>query len=110
MLFKGNTEGKTGEGDRKRKRRRRKSKEDATQRTTQAQTRTKATGKGEDKSAGIRETETQPENGKGMAGDVSGYQPTPEDLRFQEVYGDWLPANPGMHMDQGVRDEPVWQA
>ena len=85
-------------------------KEDAAQRTTRAQTGTEVTGKGENKSARSRETETPPEDGEGTAGDVPGYQPTPEDLRLWEVYGDWVHTNPGMHLDRGVRDDSEWQA
>ena len=67
-----------------------------------------ATGKEEDKSAVGRETETPPEDGKGSKGDMPRYQPTPEDLRLQEVYGDWVHANPSTHLDGGVRDDSVW--
>ena len=55
-------------------------------------------GEGEDNSAGDRVTETPPEDGEGTAGDVPGYQPNTEDLRLQEVYGDWVHANPGTHV------------
>ena len=72
--------------------------------------RKKAPGKGEDKSAGSRKTETPPVEGEGTAGDVPGYHPTPEDLHIREVYGDWFHANPGTHMDRGVRNDLVWQA
>ena len=41
---------------------------------------------------------------------MPGYQPTPEDLRLQEVYGDWFHANPGTHLNRGVRDDSAWQA
>ena len=88
MLLKGNTEGKTGKGEGKRKRQWGKLNGDAAQRTTRARTGTEATRKGEDKSDGIRETETPPEDDEGTAGDVPGYKPTPEDLRLREVYGD----------------------
>ena len=43
--------------------------------------------------------------GEGTAGDVPGYQTTPEDLRLWEVYGDWVHVNPGMHLDGGVKDD-----
>ena len=69
-----------------------------------------ATGEGEDKSAGDRATTTPPEDGEGTSGDVPGYQPTPEDLHLREVYGDWVHANPGTHLDGGVRDDSAWQA
>ena len=107
-LIKENTEGETGKGEGKRKWRQGKPKEDAAQHTTQSQTGTKAPGKGKDKSAGSREMETPPEEGEGMAGDVPGYKSTPEDLRIREVYGDWVHANPGMHLDGVVRDDSVW--
>ena len=64
----------------------------------------------EDKSAGGRETETPLEDDEGTAGDVLVYQPTPEDLRLREVYRDWVHANPGTHLDGGVRDDSLWQA
>ena len=67
-------------------------------------------GEGEDKSARDRATAKPPEDGEGAAGDVPGYQPTPEDLRLREVYGDWVQANTGTHLDRGVRDDLVWQA
>ena len=35
-----------------------------------------------------RNTETPPEEEEGTAGDEPGCNPTPEDLRLQEVYGD----------------------
>ena len=41
---------------------------------------------------------------------MPGYQPTPEDLRLREVYGDWVHANPGTHLDGGVRNDSSWQA
>ena len=62
-------------------------------------------GKGEDKSDGGREMDTPPEDGEGTAGDVPGYQPTPEELRLREVYEDWVHANSGTHLDGGVRDD-----
>ena len=63
-----------------------------------------------DKSAGDRATTTPPEYIEGMAGDVLGYQPTPEDQRLREVYGDWVHANSGTHLDGGVRNDSTWQA
>ena len=54
--------------------------------------------------------ETPPEEGEGTAGDLPGYTPTPEDLRLQEVYGDWVHANPGTHLDKGVHNNLVWKA
>ena len=41
---------------------------------------------------------------------MPGYNPTPEELRIQEVYGDWVHANPGTHLDGGVCGDLVWQA
>ena len=38
-------------------------------------------------------------DGEGESGDVPGYVPTPEDLRFSEVYGDWVHGNLGTHLD-----------
>ena len=51
-----------------------------------------------------------PEEGEGTAGDEPGYNPTPEDLHLQEVYGDWVHANPDTHLDGGIRDDSAWQA
>ena len=45
-----------------------------------------------------------------MEGDEPGYTPNPEDLRLREVYGDWVHANPGTHLDGGICDESAWQA
>ena len=42
--------------------------------------------------------------------DDLGYTPTPEDLHLQEVYGDWVHANPGTHLDGGISNEAAWQA
>ena len=53
---------------------------------------------------------TTPLEGEGTVGDEPGYTPTPEDLRLQEVYGDWVHANPGTHLDGGIRDNSAWQA
>ena len=107
-LIKGVTEGK---GTGKRKRRRGKPKEGKpAQQTMQARPGRAAQVKGEDKSDGIKETETPPEEGEGTAGDEPGYNLTPEDLRLQEFYGDWVHANPGTHLDGGIRDDLAWQA
>ena len=48
---------------------------------------------------------TTPSEGEGTAGDEPGYTPTPDDLRLQEVYGDWVHANPGTHMEEGIRND-----
>ena len=55
-------------------------------------------------------TETTPVEGTGTAGDELGYTPTPENLCCWEVYGDWVHANPGTHLDEGIRDDSMWQA
>ena len=47
---------------------------------------------------------------KGTEGDDPGYNPTPEDLRLQEVYGDWVHANPGTHLDGSISNDTAWQA
>ena len=109
-LIKENTEGKKEKGAGNRKRRRGKTKEVATQHTTQAQTGTTAQGKGEENSAGGRETGTTLEEGEGAAGDVPSYKPTPDELRLREVYGEWVHANSGTHLDGGVCDNSAWQA
>ena len=80
------------------------------QHTTRAQPGKAAQGKGEDKSSGSMETEKPPEQGEGTTGDVPGYNPNPEDLRIWEVHEDWVHANPGTHMDGGVRNNSAWQA
>ena len=48
-------------------------------------------------------------DGKGGSGDAPGYVPTPEDLRLQEVYGDWVHGNPGTHLDGRIMDDGTWQ-
>ena len=58
---------------------------------------------GEGKAGG--NTATTPLEGERTAGDEPGYTPTPEDLHLQEVYGDWVHANPGTHLDEGIRDD-----
>ena len=77
-------------------------KEVAAKHTTRARTGKTAQGKGKEKSAGNTETETPPEEGEGTAGDMPGYNPTPEDLCLREVYGDWVHDNPGTHLGGGV--------
>ena len=47
--------------------------------------------------------------GEGARGDEPGYVPTPEDLRLQEVYEDWVHGNPRTHMDGGVTEDGLWQ-
>ena len=44
------------------------------------------------------------------AGYEPGYTPTPYDLRCREVYGDWVHANPGTHIDRGIQYDSAWQA
>ena len=78
--------------------------------TTRARTGKEATGEREDKSAGDRATATQLDDGNGTAGDVPGYQPTPEDLRLRDFYGDWIHANPSTRLVGGIRDDLAWQA
>ena len=51
-----------------------------------------------------------PSEGEGTSEYEPVYTPTPEDLRLQEVYGDWVHANPGTHLDGGIRDDSAWQA
>ena len=41
---------------------------------------------------------------------MQGYTLTPEDLHLWEVYKDWVHANPGTHLDSGIRDDNTWQA
>ena len=41
---------------------------------------------------------------------MPGYVPTLEDLRLQEVYGEWVYGNPGTHLDGGIKDDLAWQA
>ena len=42
-------------------------------------------------------------------GDLTDYTLTPEDLRFQEFYGDRVHANPGTHLHGGIGDDATWQ-
>ena len=49
------------------------------------------------------------EDSKGERGDILGYTPTPEDLRLQEVYRDWVHANPGTHLHGVIRDDATCQ-
>ena len=51
-----------------------------------------------------------PAEGEGEDGDDLGYTPTPEDLRLWEVYEDWVHANPGTHLDGGIKNDAEWQA
>ena len=46
---------------------------------------------------------------EGEEGDEPGYTPTPEDLGIQEVYGVWVHANPGTHLDGGIGDDTAWK-
>ena len=50
-----------------------------------------------------------PEDREGERGDIPGYTPTPKDLHLQEVYRDWVHANPGTHLDGGIGDNKMWQ-
>ena len=52
-----------------------------------------------------------PAEDEGGEGDDPGYTPTLEDLCLQEVYGYWVHANPGTHLDGGIGDNvegQVW--
>ena len=55
-------------------------------------------------------TAMTPLEGEGTAGYEPGYTPTPYDLRFREVYGDWVHANPGTHLDVIIQYNSAWQA
>ena len=48
-------------------------------------------------------------DGEGEIRDDPGYNPTPEELRIQEVYGDWVHSNPGTHLDGRIKDDGKWQ-
>ena len=48
------------------------------------------------------------EDGKGAAGDLTGYVPTGEYRRIQEVYGDWVHSNYGDHLSGGIADDKDW--
>ena len=50
-----------------------------------------------------------PADRKGEGGDISGYTPTPEDLRLQEVYEDWVHPKPDTRLDGGIGDDEKWQ-
>ena len=53
---------------------------------------------------------TAPADIEGNKGDEPGYTPTPEDLRLLEVYGDWVHAKPGTHLNGDIGDNAAWQA
>ena len=40
---------------------------------------------------------------------MPGYSPTPEDLRLQEVYREWVHANPRTPLDDEIGDDKTWQ-
>ena len=40
---------------------------------------------------------------------MPGYTPNPEDLRLQEVYGDWDHANPGTQLHGGIGENETCQ-
>ena len=93
----------------KRKPRQEKAKEgQPTHQTPRAPPGKAAKANGEGKADG--NMERPPEEGEGAAGDEPGYTPTPEDLHIQEVYGYWVHANPGTHVDRGICDNSAWQA
>ena len=50
---------------------------------------------------------TEPVDGEGEKGDKPGYTLTPEELRLLKVYGDWVHANHGTHLDGGIGDNTV---
>ena len=103
--------GHGGKGGGKQKRRRGNPKEGKPAQHTMRERTGKVTqGKGKDESSGSTATEKPPEEGKDTDGYVPGYTSTPENLRLREVYGDWIHANPGTHLDGGVRDDSAWKA
>ena len=53
---------------------------------------------------------TQPADGEGEKGGDPGYTLTPEGLHLRDVYGDWVHANPGTHLDGRIEDDVAWQA
>ena len=48
-------------------------------------------------------------DGEGESEDAPRYVPTPEDLRLQEVYGDWVHGNPGTYLDCRITDDGTWK-
>ena len=108
--YKGNAEVETGKGEGKWKRRRGRLKESATPRTTQTRKGRETTGEMEANLAGDKTKPEPSEDGEGTAGDVTGYHTTLEDLCLREVYGDWVHAKPGTHLDGGNKDDSAWQA
>ena len=58
---------------------------------------------------GVSDVTEESAEGEGARGDVPGYVPTPEDLRLQEFYGDWVHGNPVTHLDGGVAEDRLWQ-
>ena len=126
------TQGKyrDGEGQRRGKRRRGRLK-GAENKARAGETGSKAIAETKDHASGRRDAQTPPEiqrtdetargrgdagatgvpvEGEGASGNMPGYVSTPEDLRLQEVYGDWGHGNPGTHLDGGVADNSLWQA
>ena len=47
----------------------------------------------------------EPADREGEKGDEPGYTPIPEDLCLWEVFGEWVHANPGIHLDGGIGDD-----
>ena len=120
-----NTERATGTGKPKRQRGRAKGGRQHTQQMTQTQMGREDTESRE----GIREKPPAPHTmtssvarrgadnqmtatmeGEGTEGDNPGYNPTPEDLRLRDVYGDWVHVNPGTHLYNGISKNATWQA
>ena len=72
----------------------------------QATTSTKQTGtESPARRKGVADVTEESAEGEGARGDEPGYAPTPEDLRLQEFYEDWVHGNPGTHLDGGVAED-----
>ena len=80
-----------------------KGKSDREQTPTQ---RTKTSGKAR---RGEDIPKTAPLEGKGEEGGEPGYTPTPEVLCLRGVYGDWVHANPGTHLDGSIGEDAMLQ-
>ena len=55
------------------------------------------------------EKKVETEDGKGAAGDLSEYVPRGKDRRIQEVYGEWVHFNNGLHLSWRIENSGMWQ-
>ena len=55
-----------------------------------------------------KETPEETEDGEDPAEDLPDNVPTWENRRIQEVYGDWVNSNDGVHLSEGVKAKQEW--